>query len=40
MLVTERRSFPVTASAGAVRLLGPEGAEFLLRAVTADPTGH
>lgn len=35
MLVTERRSFQVTASAGAVRLLGPEGAAFILRAATA-----
>jgi len=40
MLVTERRSFQVTASAGAVRLLGPEGAAFILRAVTADPADH
>ena len=37
MLVVERRSFPVTASAGAVRLLGPQGAEFILRAATATP---
>ena len=35
MLVTERRTFQVTASAGAVRLLGPEGTAFILRAVTA-----
>jgi hypothetical protein len=35
MLVTERRSFRVTAASGAVRLLGPEGAAFVLRAVTA-----
>ena len=35
MLVVERRSFQVTASAGSVRLLGPEGAAFILRAVTA-----
>lgn len=35
MLVIERRSFQVTASSGAVRLLGPEGAAFILRAVTA-----
>lgn len=38
MLVIERRSFQVTASAGAVRLLGPQGAEFILRAVTATPS--
>jgi hypothetical protein len=37
MLVVERRSFPVTAPAGAVRLLGPERAAFILRAVTAGP---
>ena len=37
MLVIERRSFQVTASAGAVRLLGPEGAAFILRTVTATP---
>ena len=35
MLVVERRSFLVTTSAGSVRLLGPEGAGFILRAVTA-----
>jgi hypothetical protein len=35
MLVIERRNFQVTASAGAVRLLGPQGAAFILRAVTA-----
>jgi hypothetical protein len=35
MLVVERRSFQVTISAGSVRLLGPEGAAFILRAVTA-----
>jgi len=34
MLVVERRSFQVTTSAGSVRLLGPEGAAFILRAVT------
>ena len=40
MLVTERRSFPVTASAGAVRLLGPDGTAFILRAATASsPSG-
>src|SRR5688572_1028580 len=39
MLVIERRSFQMTASAGAIRLLGPEGATFVLRAVTADPAG-
>jgi hypothetical protein len=37
MLVIERRTFPVTTSAGALRLLGPEGAAFILRAATADP---
>ena len=37
MLVIERRSFPVSASAGTVRLLGPEGAAFILRAITATP---
>jgi hypothetical protein len=31
MLVIERRSFPVTTSAGEVRLLGPEGMAFFLR---------
>jgi hypothetical protein len=35
MLVIERRTFLVTTSADAVRLLGPEGAAFILRAVTA-----
>lgn len=35
MLVVERRSFQVTTSAGSVRLLGPEGTSFILRAVTA-----
>lgn len=35
MLVVERRSFQVTTSAGSVRLLAPEGAAFILRAVTA-----
>lgn len=35
MLVVERRSFQVTTSAGSVRLLGPDGAAFILRAVTA-----
>jgi hypothetical protein len=35
MLVVERRSFQVASSAGSVRLLGPEGAAFILRAVTA-----
>lgn len=35
MLVVERRSFQVTTSAGSVRLLGPNGAAFILRAVTA-----
>jgi hypothetical protein len=40
MLVIERRSFQMTASAGAIRLLGPEGATFVLRAVTADPADY
>ncbi|HJR34206.1 MAG TPA: hypothetical protein VJ817_04610 [Gemmatimonadales bacterium] len=35
MLVVERRSFQVTTSAGSVRLLGPEGAAFILRAAAA-----
>ena len=35
MLVVERRSFQVNSSAGSVRLLGPNGAAFILRAVTA-----
>jgi len=35
MLVIERRSFQVTSGSGAVRLLGPEGAAFVLRAATA-----
>ena len=35
MLVIERRSFQVTASSGSVRLLGPAGAAFILRAITA-----
>ena len=35
MLVVERRTFTVATSAGAVRLLGPEGASFILRAATA-----
>jgi len=35
MLVVERRSFQVTTPAGSVRLLGPEGAAFILRVVTA-----
>jgi hypothetical protein len=35
MLVIERRNFTVTTSAGAVRLLGPQGVAFILRAVTA-----
>ena len=35
MLVVERRNFQVTTSAGSVRLLGPNGAAFILRAVTA-----
>ena len=38
MLVVERRNFQLTASAGSVRLLGPEGAAFILRAVTASPS--